>query len=725
MRKLVLLLFFCLPSWAETPLSVVSRPDAGQWEKAAAADLSRYLTKLTGQKVVQGEGGALTFVVGELALEQKPELRKRLAEVQKKEPVLRADAIVMKRDGAKVYLAGTNDDSHYFAVSAFLHRQGCRWYLPTELGECIPQRASLDLENLDVTYAPPFEVRTYWVSWNGDTTDYQTFAHRNFYNLDRQVSGTHALDGLLPKGDKVVLNSPETVELVASKLAVKQAQNKPLSLGISDAAQKLKSDTDRQLSGGLKDKFFNTAAASDTFLPLYNEVCRRLWEINPSSTSKVGFLAYTNLTLPPQRKITAAKQLIAFLAPIDIDPSHALTDPRSPERLDFAGALRRWARVMEGRVIMYDYDQGMMVWRDIPEPSHQVFAQDVKVYRELGILGFATESRNAIATTFTNLHFRGQLMWNPDLDLQAELDRFYPAFYGPVAQPMSRYWSAIDQSFAQTVAIDHEYFVIPALYPKALVAQLGTELSGAETEVEPYKTRLQVAKDGFAVLKGYRDMLTAGAENADYAAAVARGGEALAAREKLTERSGILTTYKKMGEKGAAWFPGEVEGYAQLLALSDGSQGRLLAKTPLVWSFRHDPHDHGLWQNWGESTDFSQWSRLSTGELPRGQGLYDESYHSPEGFGWYACEVDLPKLSGGERLMFPGIFNSSWLYINGNLVDFQERKGLWWHSDYTFRWDADVSSALKPGKNTIVLRTEMKQHPSGLFRRPFLYRPNR
>lgn len=706
-------------------MTVLSRPDAGRWEKAAATDLAHYLELMTGQKVGESRASGLTFVVGELALEQKPELRKRLAQVQKKEPVLRSDAVVVWAEGSKVYLAGSNDDSHYFAVSAFLHRQGCRWYIPTELGECIPHRESFDIEGLNLAYAPPFEVRTYWISWNGDRTDYETFAHRNFYNLDRSVSGSHALDKLLPKTDDLPLNSPSTVEAVVAQLAVKHAAGNSLSLGISDAAQKLKSDTDQRLSGGFRDKFFNTTAAADVFLPFYNEVCQRLWEINPKSSSKIGFLAYTNLTLAPQRKIVAAKPLVAFLAPIDIDPSHALTDPRSPERLDLLGSLRRWTEVMEGRVILYDYDQGMMVWRDIPEPSHDVFRKDVKVYRDLGILGFATESRNAIATTFTNLFFRGQLMWNPEFDVEAELERFYLEFYGPAADPMKRYWSAIYQSFANTVMVDHEYYVIPALYPPALVEQLGQALATAHALEEPYLSRLKMVRNGYEVLKGYSGMVQAGAEEGDYAKAVSAGRDGLAAREALTEQNGTFTTYKNIGEKGAAWWPGEVEGYAQLLALNDGSQGRLVAKTPLVWKFRVDPHDQGLWQGWGRSTDFSNWGELSTGLLPRAQGLLEKDNHSPEGYGWYACEVDLPKLQGNERLMFPGLFNSNWLYINGELVDFKEQKGLWWHSDYTFRWDVDVSTALKRGKNVIVLRTELKQHPSGLFRRPFLYRLNK
>lgn len=729
-RAVALLCILCLPCLAEPVLTVARSARAGVWEEAAANDLARYLRLMTGTEVelLQGPPNSAerpVFLVGELALESLPELRASLASVQKKDPVFRSDAVVLRTEANRVYLAGSNDDSHYFAVSAYLHRQGCRWYLPTEIGECIPRGVKLSFQDSEELLAPPFEVRTYWISWMGDRTDYETFAHRNFYNLDRQVVGSHELGSMLPQpaqGQTLVLNSEATIQAVVSRLSTRHSQSQPLSLGISDATQGLRSEVDRRLSAGVWDKYFYASAAADAFLPFYNEVCNRLWKLHPDSRSKVGFLAYTNLTLPPQRRVTAAKPLIAFLAPIDIDPSHALTDPRSPERLDLFGALRRWVQVMEGRVVIYDYDQGMMVWRDVPNPSHQVFQQDVKTYRDLGILGFATESRNALATTFTNLHFRGQLMWNPELDLESELALFYQNFYGPAAEPMARYWNAICRSYAGTVMVDHEFYVIPSLYPESLIRELGANLQEAVASEEPYRSRLQMARSGFEVLRCYTEMVQAGAEECDYPRAVVLGQQGLAAREALTAQNGTFTTYKAMGESGPAWWPGEVETYAGLASLCDGSRGTLLARTPQLWSFRHDPFDHGLWRGWAMEQDFSGWESVSCGRLLRSQGVLGPEYHNPEGYGWYACRIQVPRLKGGERLLFPGLFNSSWLYLNGDLVDGIERKEPWWYNDYSFHWDVDVAGALRPGDNTIVLRTQLKQHPSGMFRRPFLYR---
>src|SRR3989442_8058815 len=101
----------------------------------------------------------------------------------------------------------------------------------------------------------------------------------------------------------------------------------------------------------------------------------------------------------------------------------------------------------------------------------------------------------------------------------------------------------------------------------------------------------------------------------DYRQTGAAGARALAAREQLTAMSGIFTTYKKIGEHGYAWFPGEVKQYRELLALTDGTKGTLVAKTPLVWNFRRDPQDVGLKEGWQkQAPDLTWWKSQAQSE---------------------------------------------------------------------------------------------------------------
>ena len=94
------------------------------------------------------------------------------------------------------------------------------------------------------------------------------------------------------------------------------------------------------------------------------------------------------------------------------------------------------------------------------------------------------------------------------------------------------------------------------------------------------------------------------------------------------------------------------------------------------------------------------------------------------GYLWYRTDVTLSaaEAAGPVQLMFPGLFNEAWLYVNGQPVAHRDFPRLWWLADYKFEWDVPLGAALRPGTNTIALRLHNPHHLGGMFRRPFLYR---
>ena len=179
----------------KTTAVIVISPDAGTNEKQAAKDLAKYIGLMCGAKpaIVNTDAAirsamaskAPKLVVGEQALKAQPKLRGKLNGVLKKNPYLRTDGIVLRRDGNRVYLAGNNDLAHYFAAAELLRRWGCRWYIPTEFGECIPEEPNLKVGTLDYAYSSPFEIRSYWISWVGDNAGRREFQMRNMMMTDR------------------------------------------------------------------------------------------------------------------------------------------------------------------------------------------------------------------------------------------------------------------------------------------------------------------------------------------------------------------------------------------------------------------------------------------------------------------------------------------------------------------------------------------------------------
>ena len=146
---------------------------------------------------------------------------------------------MLRREGNRVYLAGNNDLSHYFAVAELLRRWGCRWYMPTEFGECIPERRDLKIGDLDYAYSSPFEIRSYWISWLGDNSGAAEFRMRNMMTGRRDMPPTgHAL-GKYTKGlgqgtFHFPITDPKTARHVAQQVEKTYADGGAFSLGMED-----------------------------------------------------------------------------------------------------------------------------------------------------------------------------------------------------------------------------------------------------------------------------------------------------------------------------------------------------------------------------------------------------------------------------------------------------------------------------------------------------------
>jgi hypothetical protein len=765
---------------------IVTTAKPGAYETMAANELAQYISMMTGQtlKVVTADSADLKsakaqIYIGQAAIAAKPQLSARLTAAAKPNPTLRADAITLLRDGSSLYLAGNNDESHYFAVAYLLNQWGVRWYLPTQLGECVPEVGTLKVGKVDFSWGSPFESRQFWYSWLGDYTGHKEFTRRNFFNTVGVPNG-HALNqyigDIVPPGKSpmnIPISDPATAAHVAKKVAATYAKGEHVIMGMEDGTYTSDYKPDSDLAANLQGKYFQLKELTDPFMVFYNAVGNALLKEYPNSPSKIGFLAYSNITIPPQRKMTAAKNLVAYLAPIDIDPTHSMNDVRSPAKQEYRDMMYKWSQIMQGRVVIYDYDQGMLVWRDIPNPSIMAFTQDVKHYRDAGILGLNTESRNAVATIFNNIFFRGQLMWNPDVDVRELQSEFYTRFYGPAAAPMADFWNLSNQAWEDTLSTEHEFFVAPSVYTPAVVQAMGQHLAKAQAAVAPLKSksspsrlekqyleRMKFAHLQYEVLSGYMSMVENGAAKGDYKAAADAGKKALKAREEMTAMNGTFTTTRL--ENGDAWFPGEVKLWESLASLTDGTKGRLVAQTPLEWAFRRDPWDTGYARGWGNAVpdltfynanidkygpkarmsqlpgdntlyrsavtrDYptTQWEMLRTDVYPQAQGILHPDYQSFTGHLWYHTEVEISAADAGKNihLMFPGLFCESWLYVNGSLVAHRPQGAIWWLNDYKFNWDIDLVANLKPGKNKIILRSNNTHHFGGIFRRPFLYQP--
>jgi len=254
-----------------------------------------------------------------------------------------------------------------------------------------------------------------------------------------------------------------------------------------------------------------------------------------------------------------------------------------------------------------------------------------------------------------------------------------------------------------------------------------------------FQQRMAFTRLSFEIIRNYLAMTELAGRDIDFAAARRAGAKALAARLELAKMNPTFTT-RVIGPAaereggGPAQFLGEVEQLDQFQALTDGRKGVLVKKLPLDWPFRIVkplPHD---WSHLDllepappriPLGDAAAWRAVRSDLYLQAQGI--RAADGGEELGYYAYRLELPlgssEVAGPIHLMFPGLFNQAWLYVNGRPVAQRKFDEPWWRNGYAFQWDVDLTGKLTVGRNAIQLIGFNPHHFAGMFRRPFLYRP--
>ena len=99
------------------------------------------------------------------------------------------DTIYIGYGTGDIAIMGQGAQGTLFAAYEFLRDQGCRWYMPTEIGEHIPQRQYLDLPDKPKTHTPSFWDRGWYIVPTNDRIIFNGWAVRNGVNC---LSGNYS-----------------------------------------------------------------------------------------------------------------------------------------------------------------------------------------------------------------------------------------------------------------------------------------------------------------------------------------------------------------------------------------------------------------------------------------------------------------------------------------------------------------------------------------------------
>jgi len=532
---------------------IIVSPTATASEKFATRELATYLQKISGQEIAVEETQAvpaspLLIVVGHHPANADLQPEKMGVE----EAVVDMSAGQVRIAGGR---EGAQDRGTLFGVYEFLDSLGVRWYRPDPWGEHVPRLTEVKLPLGRRTVKPAFRYRwaingyRYWKDDKPETSGWaRQWAVRNRLGTmtgaaaDQGSSYTlriqHIYSLLLPpdqyfekhpeyyalingerrKDGQLCLGNPAVQQVVAQKLLEFSRQNPEyeiLSLEPEDHDKWCQCELCTAMDDPNQKSIFKEATiewdrtlgdveASNRVAKFGVIVADKVRQEN--SKVKLLWLAYATHTEPPSLvkslpdnvRVMPAAFSSAFTDPANSysDYSRDLYDPASQSNRNFVRVLEGYGKMAP--MLTYEYWSGI-AWFG-PMPLIRTMKDRMQAYRKLGLEGLYNETHPHWGPQGIDLYFFNRLAWNPDLDIDKELDLYCKNYYGPAYKPMLEYHHLLED--AAHAGIPHYSYGIGthAIFTPAVIKQMGELVGEAKVligEQQPYKKRFEGVWAGY------------------------------------------------------------------------------------------------------------------------------------------------------------------------------------------------------------------------------------
>jgi|GEM_PF-1374073 len=428
----------------DTNITIGTRGNLGNSAELTTDLLRRHLLLALGRDQLTGDGPAVRFIL-EADAERWTELVgqvDRLSEID-------AYKVEITDQPPTVRLHGRTAQACSYAVTDFLENNlGVMWFMPGELGLCLPQEKTFKLAPGSRRVEPAVASRVYTGLKMGDPAlgrfGYDGLIHNDRYyfkshdaikalRLHHLSFASHALvrvfdvnefgktdpdiypliDGkrYIPPTDRtafyyqnwhVCFTNPKVVDIAVKKAKAYFAagNGQTFSLGINDGV-----NSKCQCAPCTK------AGTAQSYFDFVNAVARRVHDEYPLPYM-IGVLAYGDVSLPTDGLKLEDNVLV-------------LNGPQY-----FEGHAKNLAA--------YEYLYGWGFW--VPNFPLQTMKRNAKRYRDFGVMALHAEVHPVWAFDAPKVYIRSKLLWNPDLDVDAAMSRFCHAAFGPGGPAMARFY---------------------------------------------------------------------------------------------------------------------------------------------------------------------------------------------------------------------------------------------------------------------------------------------
>jgi len=444
-------------------------------------------------------------------------------------PLRRAtDAYEIRVTSERVVIEGPDPGCVLFGADDFLRRfVGVRWLAPGELWTEVPRHESLTVPEGVYRDEAGLAIRAlHTVSvayhWDQDASEWMSRLrfNRKAMHVDRlwhtgplleplgirPLGGGHTMAYWLPNklhfaehpeyfsmddgtrreigggGTQICLSSEESPQVFAARVSEYAAEHPVMDTigiamndgwGFCTCPQCLA----RYRRDGIQEGWL-----SDLVFGFSNAVARGVARRHPDRT--VLQLAYTVFYKEPP-EFAIEPNLIVEYCLWRSGFNRAVSDPDNEADAEARRQTAAWAEKAD-RLLMREYIGGVNL------PYARVIAEDLRWYRDLGADGWFTEIDPNNWLPREDTWVIAHLLWNPDADVDALLEDFFAAAYGPAEAPMRAVYDGLQRALmdAPVPFAGRSRLAAPYLVPDERWLEMLRQFQRAEELVAGDETRL-------------------------------------------------------------------------------------------------------------------------------------------------------------------------------------------------------------------------------------------
>jgi hypothetical protein len=627
-----------------------------------------------------------------------------------------------------VALVGESDLALSYSVYEILDRLGCRWFMPSDMGEVIPQRATVTLAAMDFSSGPATTYRALW------------YCGEDYFRRNRlgglYVYAGHALGSYLTKEDLeahpewvAVINGrpspptlkwtrPEVAEAIAQKIltSIEAGESRRATASLSPEDQiHFDESEDPRFDAGDTDPMFGKPSLTDRLLVLCNRIADRVTAEHPDML--FGMLAYVNYTRAPVRE-KVHPSIVPLIAPITYSRVHPLTDDREPNNKALRELIAGWGRATSDTgtgIYLYGWNLSEMT---APNPMITKWGVDTQYVLRHGCRFYMPETSSNFETTMHALYLGPKLAWDPTRKPDQIIDDLHQRFYGHAAEQMAAYWHFIDRLWVDTP----EFSGGPVGYMKRFTPERMTEArelmnAGIKaTRTDQEKARVRMADESLILFEKYMkmrlDFIEGRFDRLD-AESTAWIGRTHAMAERYRDQHAFSARQYGAGgiwgsNDGVDYFVNWYKRAYDEAAYIAGHYDILTPQPIRNWRFHPDPENKGQDLGWHEPPfDDNEWKAADVCV----DSWSHLGVHNYLGRAWYRTNVTVePGPAGRRTFLWLGLSDGTTrVFVNGKPASWRDRDGTM--SDELTGFcrpvSFDITDLLAAGQeNSIVIRCD-------------------